>query len=106
MSKSDLDIDKITNISMIKHNRDIAVFTTKFVLEGKTITYVTHELEDGAWQFFSNDPFDNFEDVAKIVGLQEIYDLDVTLLEIADLPPGSYATRKNKTDNWTIQEHK
>lgn len=41
---------------------DTAVFTTKFVLDDKTtITYVTHEIEDGAWQFFSDDSFENFE---------------------------------------------
>jgi hypothetical protein len=50
-----------------------AVFTTKFVItDKKDITFVTHEKEDGAWQFFSNDHFDNFEDVAKVVGLGEI----------------------------------
>ena len=86
---------------------DTAVFTTKFVLDdNKTITYVTHELKDGAWQFFSDDSFDNFEEVAKIVGLQEIFDMDESLLKIADLPLGFYATRKDKFDNWTIKEDK
>jgi len=42
-----------------------AVFTTTFVIKGrKDITYVTHEIENGAWQFFSSDTFDNYEDVA------------------------------------------
>ena len=86
---------------------DTAVFTTKFVLDdNKTITYVTHELEDGAWQFFSDDSFENFEEVAKIVGLQEIFDMDNSLLEIADLPLGYCATRKDKFDNWTIKKVK
>ncbi len=57
-----------------------AAFTTKFVLEdNKVITYVTHDIEDGAWQFFSDDEFENFESVAKIVGLNEIMDKDPTL---------------------------
>jgi hypothetical protein len=85
---------------------DIAVFTTKFVLDDKkTITYVTHDIEDGVWQFFSDDSFENFEEVAKIVGLQEIFDMDNSLLEIADLPLGFCATRKDKFDNWTIKEN-
>jgi len=84
---------------------DTAVFTTKFVLEdNKTITYVVHELEDGAWQFFSDDNFDNFEEVAKIVGLQEMFKMDNSLLKIADLPFGFCATRKDKSDNWTIRK--
>ena len=32
--------------------RDIAVYTTKFILEeNKTIIFVTHESKDDAWQF-------------------------------------------------------
>jgi hypothetical protein len=89
------------------NKRDIAVFTTRFVLEDKkTITFVTHDLEDGAWQFFSDDTFDDFEDVAKVVGLHEIFEIDETLLKISDLPPGFTASRKDKTDNWTIKKHK
>jgi hypothetical protein len=84
---------------------DTAVFTTKFVLDdNKTITYVAHELEDGAWQFFSDDDFDNFEEVARIVGLKEIFTIDDSLLKIADLPLGFYASRKDKIDSWTIRK--
>lgn len=86
---------------------DTAVFTTKFVLDdNKTITYVTHEIEDGAWQFFSDDSFKNFEEVARVVGLQEILDIDNSMLEIADLPLGFCATRKDKFGKWTIKEDK
>ena len=78
-----------------------AVFTTTFVMKNKSvITYVTHEEEDGAWQFFSNDPFDNYEDVAMIVGLGEIIEIDKTLLGIADLPLGYTATRQSINDSW------
>jgi hypothetical protein len=84
-----------------------AVFTTKFVItDNKEITYVTHEKEDGAWQFFSNDNFDNFEEVARIVGLGEIVKMDATVLDIADMPEGFYAQRRFKGDKWTVQEIK
>ena len=86
------------------NSTDTAVFTTKFVLEdNKVITYVTHEIEDGAWQFFSDDEFENFETVAKIVGLNEIMDKDPTLKELADMKPGHIATRRDKGDKWTIK---
>lgn len=89
-----------------KTHRDTAVFTTKFVLEeNKTITYVTHEIEDGAWQFFSDDSFDNFEDVGKVIGLQEIIELDSSLLELLDLPLGCSASRKDKNDSWIIKKN-
>lgn len=90
-----------------KEADNTAVFTTSFVLnDKKEITMVTHDKEDGAWQFFSNDQFDNFEDVAKIVGLGEIIKIDNTLLELADLPEGFFAHRKFKGDKWVIQEIK
>lgn len=80
-----------------------AVFTTKFVLfEKKDITRVYHDEEDGAWQFFSDDPFENYEDVAKVVALDEIVSLDKTVLEIADLPMGCCAVRESRYTDWRI----
>jgi len=84
-----------------------AVFTTKFVMtDKKDITTVTHENEDGTWMFFSSDHFDNFEDVAKIVGLGEIIRADSTILELADMPAGYSAHRKFKGDKWIIEKQK
>lgn len=82
-----------------------AVFTTKFVTEEKkTITYVSHD--DGSdWQFFSNDDFNDLESIARIVSLQEILNMDPTLLKLADMPAGYYATRKSKDDKWIIHKH-
>ena len=82
---------------------DTAVFTTKFVLEDKrTITYVTHDVEDGSWQFFSDDKFDNFDSVARVVGLREIVDIDPSLTELMDMDVGHVATRKSKDDRWIV----
>ena len=90
-----------------KESDNTAVFTTKFVVVDKRdITKVTHDKEDGAWQFFSNDPFNNFEDVAKIVGLGEIIKLDSSILELADMKEGYFAHRNFKGDKWTIEESK
>ncbi|TRX15894.1 DUF2185 domain-containing protein [Flavobacterium franklandianum] len=80
-----------------------AVFTTKYVIEeNKDITYVTHELEDGSWQFFSDDKFEDFTKVALLVSIENIIKRDKTVLEIADLPLGCYAKRKNRTEKWEI----
>ena len=88
----------------MKSLADTAVFTTKFVLEdNKEITYVTHELEDGAWLFFSDDKFEDFESVAKIVGLNEILDMDPTLKELENMEPGHIATRMYIGDKWKIK---
>ena len=82
-----------------------AVYTTKHVIQDrKPITYVTHEEEDGAWQFFSNDEFENYEDVAMIVGLGQIVALDSSLLELADMPVGHYAFRETSNGKWSIRQ--
>jgi len=79
---------------------DTAVFTTKFVLEDKkTIIYVSREIDDGAWQFFSDNLFDRFEKTARIVGLQEIFEINKSLNELPNIPLGYYAKRKDKNDN-------
>lgn len=82
-------------------------FTTKFVVKDKKeITYVTHDADEGAWQFFSSDDFDNYEDVAMILSLDEIINIDRTVLEIADLSLGYLATRQTTKDSWTINKMK
>ena len=84
---------------------DTAVFTTKYIVrDKKPITYVTHDEEDGAWQFFSSDEFDNYEEVAMIVGLGTIVAIDPTLVELADLPVGYYAVRDKVNEKWSIQQ--
>jgi hypothetical protein len=81
-----------------------AVFTTKFVIDDhKDITYVTHEA-DGAWQFLSDDDFDDIENVAKSAGLGDLLEIDPTLLELADMPVGHYAIRDHKEDMWVVKK--
>jgi hypothetical protein len=77
-----------------------AVFTVRGVLEGdEPILRVTHDEDDGGWQFLgANTP--KMAD-ARIVALEEILDLDPTLLELADLPMGWRASRHNVGDDWS-----
>ena len=83
-----------------------AVFTTKFVVhDRKEITYISHDFEDGSWEFYSDDNFDNYEDIVLILSLDEIIQLDISLLEVADLPLGFVATRRSIADDWTITKN-
>jgi len=96
---------KAQSVKNFKEPLNTAVFTTKFVVEeNKPITYVMHDSDDGAWQFFSDDKFDDFECVAKIVGLGEIIKMDDSVLELADMPEGYYAFRESVNDKWKIQK--
>ena len=81
-----------------KDDLDTAVFTTRHILEGAPILYVYHFDEDGAWQFSSNEN----EDDIRIVSLEEIINLDNSILEIADLELGATAYRKSDKSKWII----
>lgn len=76
-----------------------AVFTTSFVLDGKPVTYVSHDV-DGDWQFFSDDEAPNYEAVAKIVGLGQMLEFDPTLVGLATMPPGFGARRGAVGEQW------
>jgi hypothetical protein len=82
-----------------------AVFTTSFVIyKKKPINHVSHYLEDGAWEFLSDDEFDDFEKVGKIVALEEIIDIDPSVIELSDLQEGYSASKINPTDKWSIKK--
>ena len=105
--------DKVFNSSKptlqkrFKEPDNTAVYTTTFIIvDKKEITEVHHDKDDGAWQFLSNDKFDDFSKVSKLVGLGQITKIDSTLNEISDLPMGSVAYRKFKGDKWIIEKQK
>jgi hypothetical protein len=50
------------------------------------ILYVTHDEEDGMWQFL--DGGDASEEDARILSLKEIVAIDPSLAQLADLPLG------------------
>jgi hypothetical protein len=80
---------------------NVAVFTTRFVLrEGECIQNVFHHNDDGAWEFTGETQASDDKDYL-IVSLQEIIDLDQTILELADLPLGGSAYRSSIDKSWT-----
>ena len=77
----------------------MAVFTTKQVVkERKAILFVTHDADDGAWQFHSGD-IARDED-AMLLALSEIVEIDPTIAELADLPVGYKASRASLSSSW------
>ena len=75
-----------------------ASITTRQVLEGAPILLVTHDEDDGGWQFLcgtTNDPAD-----ARVVGLGQMLRRDGTLGELADLPEGWRASRASADGPW------
>lgn len=79
--------------------KNTVVFSTRQVVnEGVPILYVSHDEEDGAWQFTQGD-YVSMED-AIIVSLAEIVSFDNTLNQLFDLPLGWIAFRKSINDYW------
>ena len=77
----------------------LGVLTTAAVLEGAPILLVSHDADDGGWQFLcgtTNDPVDG-----RIVHLEEIAAMDPTVTEVADIPLGWIAFRSTVGGEWT-----
>ena len=69
--------------------------------EKKPILYVSHDADDGCWQFLCGKEH-NIKD-SKMVALEEIYKIDKSINEIANLEYGKIAYRKDKNSKWNIQ---
>ena len=78
-----------------------AVITSVRILDDKDwVHYVTHDQEDGAWQFH---PFSGPTSVeeAAVVGLAHMLTVEPRLAELADLPLGWHAWRESQSAPWT-----
>jgi len=79
--------------------QNVAVFTTRHIFrDGLPILHVSHDLDDGSWQFHWGGDID--EQSAMIVGLREVVDHDPSIVELHDLPEGWIAWRKDSESEW------
>lgn len=77
----------------------LGVITTSAVLAGAPILMISHDADDGGWQFLcgtTTDPEDG-----RIVHLREIVAMDPTVSEVADIPVGWIAFRSFPGGKWT-----
>jgi hypothetical protein len=79
--------------------KNVVVFTVRQVArEGRPILRVSHDAEDGAWQFLElGTP--SAQD-AMILSLEEMVALDAKVKELADLPLGWRALRRSPDAPW------
>lgn len=81
------------------------VFLSDAVQNGtESVTYVSHDAEDGAWQFLGDSMSDGGGPV--ISCFQHPIDRDSSLAELADLPTGWYAERNKVGAPWIRRKHK
>ncbi len=72
--------------------------TTKQVMAGASIVYVSHDEDDGAWQFHTAEPLT--EDDAMLVTLGQVLEVHPDMMALADLPAGWTAERKSVGAPW------
>jgi len=83
---------------------NLGVYTTRQVIkEGKPILWVSHDKEDGDWQFLCQTTRDP-EDVL-LVSLREVVNHDPSVNKLFDLPIGWNATRALQDEPWELVEN-
>jgi hypothetical protein len=89
----------LRNDWLFSEPHNVAILTTSGITERKyPILYVSHDADDGSWQFHSGTDI-NIEE-AKVISLSEIVNLDKSILELVDLPLGWIAVRSSKNSCW------
>ena len=88
-----------------EENLDTPVYTSKYVVEyRKLISYISHDEDDGAWQFHASKELKNEDEELKMVRLGDIISIDPTVQEMSDLPEGFFAVRESKEEGWEVYE--
>jgi hypothetical protein len=80
---------------------NVAVLTTRSIVEeGRWIANVSHDEDDGGWQFHDDDGMPKGEEEARVVSLRSIVAKDASLTQLADLPLGWRAWRTAPEGEW------
>ena len=80
---------------------ETAAITCCHVLnDKKSILYVSHDEEDGMWQFLCGRQHE-IED-ARLVSLKSVFDMDNTVGKLFDMSCGCHAERASIKDDWVI----
>lgn len=81
---------------------NLAVITTRNIINGEAfIALVTHDEDDGGWQFHAAGTDQPDEKNTAIVALREIIEIDPSILELATLPIGWCAFRDTPDQKWS-----
>ena len=81
---------------------NVVTLTVRQIVDGlQPILWVSHDDEDGMWQFLTGDPISMTD--AMLVSLRSIYQRDPSIAELVDLPCGWKAWRRVKGEPWQRQ---
>ncbi|WP_292413301.1 hypothetical protein [Mesorhizobium sp.] len=80
---------------------NVAVFVDRsIVADDDWIAHVSHDDDDGSWQFHSSDTRDRHQGDIMIISLQNVVRRDESISALADLPEGWHAWRSSKSSPW------
>lgn len=89
-------------MKIIEESKTKSAITTKYVVNNNSIIVSVFYDEDGDWQFFGEEEVS--EEDAIVVSIQEMIDIDKSLVNLPDLKEGESAYRKNKESIWLIRK--
>ena len=89
-------------MKIIEENKNKSAITTKYVVNNNSIIVSVFYDEDGDWHFFGKEEVS--EEDAIVVSIQEMIDIDKSLVNLPDLKEGESAYRKNKESIWLIRK--
>lgn len=82
--------------------KDFLTISLRDIVEGRApILHVSHNLNDGAWQFLGWDT-PSAGDAVRVC-LEHVIALDETVRELASLPPGWHAWRRSPQEPWLVE---
>ena len=102
--KSQSEFEGVLNMKFPFYDAsNTATITCCHILEnGEPILYVSHDEDDGMWQFLCGKAHET--DEAKLVSLKSVFDLDNSVGILKDMPCGYYAERKAQDDEWSVRK--
>ena len=89
-------------MKIIEENKNKSAITTKYVVNNNSIIVSVFYDEDGDWHFLGEEEVS--EEDAIVVSIQEMIDIDKSLVNLPDLKEGESAYRKNKESIWLIRK--
>ena len=89
-------------MKILKVSLNTACIVCKHILnEKRPILYVSHDEDDGCWQFMCGDEHVFTED-ARVIALVEAFELDASISQVAGMPCGCFAERESAASDWRI----
>lgn len=70
--------------------------------EHEPVLYVSHDEDDGMWQFLCGRQHDESE--ARIVSLYSVFMQEHSIAELSEMPCGYFAERESRDSEWCIQK--